>query len=584
MEQDKTEVTEVKEHASRKREAAVKRQFAETWPGLLVGGAFVAIEAWFFISVLRSKLVAPLYVILIALALLLLGVAVVFLCRIFKKKVRFIIGTVLAVGASIGLLYGAKVINQVRQTIENMITPTTTAAPTEATLPYDESESVPPELSTEAPLVKVGVYVPADVPAQAIDEVLDGPFAILRETHRASTDQELEWLSQELGVSLQPGQNVTEYETHFEAVRAVLLGEAKAAILTEEDLQDALDFLAEMEIHDAPFRELTVLHGEKKETTPEETLPESSEDVTEEIEETSTEEETTTEETTPEPTTTAAPKPTTTAAPKPTEPVLTSPNNQKIFTVYIQGIDKNGLSYKSRCDVNILAVVNVNSKQCLLISTPRDYYVHMRDLGYRRDKLTHNGWYGVWSVMDTMKDLYNVQNDYYFRCDFSGFPRIIDAVGGVTVWVDKDITTKTGGYSFTKGSNYMNGAQALAYARERMAFGGGDAIRGRHQMDIIKAVLNKVMSGSALSNISGVLSSLSGAFETNMSYDLIASLVRALQTGGWNITSYTVGGSGSTEYSPMAGGNAYVMWPDYNMVNYAKSMIKRIYNGEWVTP
>ena len=171
-----------------------------------------------------------------------------------------------------------------------------------------------------------------------------------------------------------------------------------------------------------------------------------------------------------------------------------------------------------------------------------------------------------------------------FRCDFNGFPRIIDAMGGITVWCDKDFTTRGGQYSFTKGENTMNGSQALAYARERYAFGGGDAIRGYHQMDIIKAVLNKVKSGEVLYNLGGVLSSLSGAFETNMSYDLIASLVRELQSGSWNITSYTVGGSGSTEYSPMIGANAYVMWPNYDQVGYAKSMIRRIYNGEWVTP
>ena len=568
-------------HVSRKREAAVKRKLKVDLPGLTVTGVFILVALLFYISLLRSKLVATKYLLLIAAALILVGGMIFFLCCNFRKKIRFVIGTILAAAVAVGLLYGRGVVNQVRQTIEEITV--TEPATTEAII----------ESNAEPVKVQVCIYVLKDDTVQAIDELQAGPYAIMREKDRAETEQALEQLRQVLGITLLAGEQIKEYETPFEAVRALLSGDARAVILSEEDLEDAAAFLTDLgQIEGNEFRQLTKLHVEKSvqapttaaETSPSETNGEGTtaepSESTENGSEEMTAEATEASGEVPTKAPTAAP----TEAPKPAENVLVSPNANRIFTVYIQGIDKQGLSYKSRCDVNILAVVNDNSRQCLLISTPRDYYVHMRDLGYRRDKLTHNGWFGVWSVMDTLKDLYNVQMNYYFRCDFSGFPRIIDAMGGVTVWCSKDFTTRSGHYSFTKGENFMNGAEALAYARERYAFGGGDAVRGNHQMDIIKAVLNKVRSGAVLSNLGGVLSSLSGAFETNMSYDLIATLVRELQNGSWNITSYLVGGAGSTEYSPMMGGNVYVMWPNYDQVGYGKSMIRRIYNGEWVTP
>lgn len=60
--------------------------------------------------------------------------------------------------------------------------------------------------------------------------------------------------------------------------------------------------------------------------------------------------------------------------------------------MYMSGIDTyGGISAKSRSDVNILAVVNTRTKDILLLSTPRDYYVDFEATGGAKDKLTHAG-------------------------------------------------------------------------------------------------------------------------------------------------------------------------------------------------
>ena len=121
-----------------------------------------------------------------------------------------------------------------------------------------------------------------------------------------------------------------------------------------------------------------------------------------------------------------------------------------IFTVFISGIDsRSGLVAKSRSDVNILASVNTATHKVVLISTPRDYYVPLSISGGAKDKLTHAGIYGIDVSMDTMAMLYDVNVDYYFRVNFSGFEDIIDALGGVTV--NSDYAFTAGNYSYTQG-------------------------------------------------------------------------------------------------------------------------------------
>lgn len=255
----------------------------------------------------------------------------------------------------------------------------------------------------------------------------------------------------------------------------------------------------------------------------------------------------------------------------------------RVFTMYISGIDnRGGLIAKSRSDVNILATVNVDTRQVLLVSTPRDYYVPLPISNGQCDKLTHAGIYGVDVSIGTLEMLYGIDIDYYFRVNFSGFEKIIDALGGVTVNSDYDFSAD--GYYFQKGENHVNGSQALAFARERKSFKEGDRQRGRNQMAVIKAVINKAMSPAILSGYADIMESVAGSFETSMPYDLIAELVRdMLEKGGsWNIVSYSVNGSGDSRRPYSMSTNAYVMIPDQETVDTAIEKINQVMNGETV--
>ena len=178
------------------------------------------------------------------------------------------------------------------------------------------------------------------------------------------------------------------------------------------------------------------------------------------------------------------------------------------FNVYISGIDVYGpISTNSRSDVNIIATVNPKTRQVLLTTTPRDYYVLLPGVsGNQRDKLTHAGIYGVDVSMATLEQLYNTDINYYARVNFTSLIEIVDTLGGIDV--NSEYAFEAQGYSFQKGVNHLNGKQALAFSRERHSFASGDNQRGKNQEAVITAIINKMLDPSMLTKAMDIVKEL----------------------------------------------------------------------------
>ena len=276
-----------------------------------------------------------------------------------------------------------------------------------------------------------------------------------------------------------------------------------------------------------------------------------------------------------------------------TNGLLTGAEANKItkepFVIYLSGVDTRGeLTEKARSDVNILAVVNPQTKQVALINTPRDYYVDLAGTN-SKDKLTHAGLYGVETSMATLGNLYGVNVDQYLRINFAGFISIIDAVGGVDVYSDQAFTSVgSPGYydptTFAEGWNHLDGKSALAFARERHAFASGDIQRGINQMKVIDAMMNKIKSPTVLMSFSKLMDAVSDCFVTSLSQEQISALVRMqlASLSDWDIQSYTVTGTGgkSSQCYSAKGQSLYVMKPDENSVNQAKELIASVLGGD----
>lgn len=272
---------------------------------------------------------------------------------------------------------------------------------------------------------------------------------------------------------------------------------------------------------------------------------------------------------------------------------VTGPEAHKVtiepFVVYLSGVDTRGeLTENARSDVNILAVVNPETKQVALINTPRDYYVDLAGTS-SKDKLTHAGMYGVHTSMDTLGSLYGVEVDHFVRINFAGFIRIVDAIGGVDVYSDQAFTSVgSPGYydptTFAEGWNHLDGKAALAFARERHAFATGDIQRGINQMKVIDAMLQKIKSPTLLMSFSKLMDVVSDCFVTSFSQAQISALVRMqlADFAEWQIQSYTVTGtSGSSTHCYSAQGQKlYIMKPDEASVNEARALAASVLGGQ----
>lgn len=247
------------------------------------------------------------------------------------------------------------------------------------------------------------------------------------------------------------------------------------------------------------------------------------------------------------------------------------------FMVMISGIDVYGsISNSARSDVNILAVINPKSKEVLLISIPRDYYLPLGCENGELDKLTHAGMYGIDCTMKTVGNAFDVDIDYFARVNFSSLINVVDAVGGVVVNADYPFSFE--GVSFTAGENYLDGKKALIFVRDRYSQAGGDLGRGKNQMKVLNALINKMISPAIITNFNSILKSLEGSMQTNIQPSEITALIKMQikDMSKWEISEMQVDGYDGSEFAHAIGHYAYVMHPDMETVEAAKIAIKEI--------
>lgn len=262
--------------------------------------------------------------------------------------------------------------------------------------------------------------------------------------------------------------------------------------------------------------------------------------------------------------------------------------DKNVFNIYISGIDTSGaVSTVSRSDVNLILTVNMNTHKILMTTTPRDSYVRIPDGGADQyDKLTHAGIYGIETSVKTLENLYDIPINYYARLNFTSFVKLINALGGVTVYNDQAFTSLHGNYNFGVGNiNLTSGEEALGFVRERYSLEHGDYDRGNNQLKVIQAIVEKLTSFQSVSNYSDVISTLQDSIQTNMSLNTMMSLVNEQLDSGktFIFSSQEVTGTGSTgqltSYA-MPNASLYMIQLDDASVAKASQAIKNVMEGK----
>jgi LCP family protein required for cell wall assembly len=174
------------------------------------------------------------------------------------------------------------------------------------------------------------------------------------------------------------------------------------------------------------------------------------------------------------------------------------------FTMLLLGVDQRpDEPYNTRTDTVMIARIDPQNRRVALLSLPRDLVVNIPGYGFSRINAAH-AYGGIPLVKQTVSQLLGIQVDYTATINFYGFIAMIDAIGGITIDVEKEIydpayPTMDYGYMvahFLPGIQEMDGETALMYARTRHADSDWD--RMQRQQEVIRAVVAKLRGQNAI--------------------------------------------------------------------------------------
>ncbi|MEH0936823.1 LCP family protein [Micromonospora psammae] len=211
---------------------------------------------------------------------------------------------------------------------------------------------------------------------------------------------------------------------------------------------------------------------------------------------------------------------------------------------------------KWRADTVIVMHIPADHKSAYLVSIPRDLYVPIPEsagaecgTGQRAKINAAFAFGGLPLAVRTVECFTDVRIDHVMAIDFAGFKQVTDALGGVDLKVERTITSIHKPYrTFTKGTQQMNGAEALDWIRQRKQFPDGDFARMRHQQEFLRALMDKAASTGTLTNpkkLNAFLQSVTDAVTVDNGFSLVDMALEFRNLRGENLTFVTSPNSGS---------------------------------------
>ena len=229
------------------------------------------------------------------------------------------------------------------------------------------------------------------------------------------------------------------------------------------------------------------------------------------------------------------------------------------LTFLLMGVDseKAGLNANAAFNGDTLMLITFNptTLTATMVSIPRDTYVPIACNNNRYAKINSSAAYGTSCVIDTVSNFLDVEIDYYVKINFKGVVELVDAIGGVEVDVEAPTynSDKYDGMMCEQNSDRhfgsslvciepglqtLNGEQALAYARNRHMYIGGDLDRIRHQQQVVEAIASKALQFSSITDLQNILNAISSNIATNMDTNTILSGYNVVK----NMVSNVIGG------------------------------------------
>ena len=248
------------------------------------------------------------------------------------------------------------------------------------------------------------------------------------------------------------------------------------------------------------------------------------------------------------------------------------------FTVLVTG-ENEGLA-----DSIILMSVNPISMKVTMTSIARDSYVPISCYG-SSEKINAAHASSESCMVKTVENLMGIDIDYTIEFNFASVVQVVDAVGGVVVDIPVSFdaqcwniyTDELAVFRLEAGENvYLDGARALGFVRERMAFPDGDFARQKHQQEVMEQIIQKIMSSKDPQMFLNVLDAAGDNIKTNFTVEQMTGFINyALQKSKRYYDTNNISGLFNFESSRVYGYAA-------NLWNSSLQMdlwIYRLFNG-----
>jgi polyisoprenyl-teichoic acid--peptidoglycan teichoic acid transferase len=180
------------------------------------------------------------------------------------------------------------------------------------------------------------------------------------------------------------------------------------------------------------------------------------------------------------------------------------PGPDEPFFVLLLGSDEREGLDGARADAIHIVGVNPAAGTATMLNVPRDTWVPIP--GHREMRI--NEAYdlgGAELQVATVERFVGVPISYVLTTTFDGLAGMVDALGGVEVDVPVSMDDRNSGAVFDAGPVHMDGAQALAFSRNR-AVPGGDLARTEHQGRLVVHTLEALRdAGTSPADVVGYL-------------------------------------------------------------------------------
>lgn len=206
-------------------------------------------------------------------------------------------------------------------------------------------------------------------------------------------------------------------------------------------------------------------------------------------------------------------------------------------TIMIMGVDQRADDV-GRSDTLMVTMIDPKKNKAALLSVPRDTRVKIKGHGY--DKINAAYAYGGHKLSEsTVEGLLGVRIDHYIIINTHSFQRIIDALGGIDINVEKrmyyeDPWDDDGGLliDLQPGKQHMDGKTAVTYVRYRDE--EGDIGRIDRQQKFMKAVVEKLASPAVVTRLPAVIKEVMDSIETDLSFRQLLEFAGTLKNAQKN--------------------------------------------------